>query len=128
MTQINVLGATMTLAVTKDRWYNKPFYLKHPVPWLGNILALSEPQKRAIAAFSVASHALAGINRWQRREGIANALRGQSYGGAPRPEKKPKIPESELKGRIGSARGAASGMVGKAGMTALAEATRIVYG
>ena len=109
MAKLTILGAAMNLVQTQDPWYNKPYYLRRPVPWdkrRGGVSALSEAQYKVIDAFSeIQKDANAkGLNRWQRRELTARVMRGAGkFGGSPRPARRPPAPKETVESAIRAA-------------------------
>lgn len=129
MTYLNVLGDKKVMALTKDPWYKKPYYIKSPPPWsryreyIGAILQ-RPAMARAIAAFALAASETAGIDRWQRRKILAEALRGPGkYGGKPKPQKMPPLPESEVKAKIETIRAFTSEVISLSATEAIARVT-----
>ena len=90
---VKLIGKIARLRILKDPWFKKPYTVYEPLPWdylKGYIANLSEAQLKACAGLKAVSEALAGVDRWVRREAIGRVLRGRSYGGVVK--KKPKAP------------------------------------
>lgn len=112
-TVIPIAGKIGQVCICKDPWYKKPMYLRLNFPrarwviegWAG----LSEAQKRACSAFAAVASETAGIERWQRRDIIAAALRGLSHGAVyVKPPRGKKLTPAELTAKIASAKSAAT--------------------
>jgi hypothetical protein len=78
-------------AMTKDPWYKVSKYMKILPPWAKlrfgwKYIKDNYPDStyKVTLAFQKVAHATAGWERWTRRETIAKALKGKSFGGKPR--------------------------------------------
>ena len=85
----------MVIVQTTDAWYNKGWYLRTPPPWAKSRMGMggaSPAQRKVVEKFAAISHDAneAGLDRWQRRDLIAQAMRGKDFGGVPEKRKKPK--------------------------------------
>lgn len=104
---IKIFGQPRRIVIFKDSWYHKPFTLAYPKPWdvpaWGKEKALrnrTDPMIKVNDTFAKISSALKGIDRWQRREAIAKALKGKSFGGRPKKPKAPKVSPEEIARRL----------------------------
>jgi hypothetical protein len=80
-------------AMTKDPWYKVSKYMKILPPWAKLRGGWSYIKNRypdtmykVTLAFKSVAEATAGWERWARRDTIAKALKGKSFGGKPRPK------------------------------------------
>ena len=108
MAKVKIFGIPMSIALTKDRWYNVAYYIKNLPPWAKERMGrqgLSVAQMKVTDAFAEIQEKAnkAGLNRWQRRELTAKVLRGKSFGGKPRPPRRAPAPKETVESAIAEA-------------------------
>lgn len=105
MTKLNIMGAAVTLCQTQDSWYNKGTYIRKPVKWdkrrMGRA-GLSPAQIRVTEAFAEISIYAndQGLNRWQRRNVIKQAMSGTHFGGIKKRAPIPAVTAAKYKSVI----------------------------